>query len=180
MHSEKKITSTCHFKGNVVEVYFDTVELENGKSATRDVVRHKGAVCVAPLNNEKELLFVKQFRYPLGYELLELPAGKLDHVGEDALDCCRRELKEETGCTSDKITYMGSFISAPGFCDEKIEMFLAENLTLGDSNPDEDEFLDVIKIPLNSAVEMIISGEITDGKTQALVLKVNEYIKAKK
>lgn len=177
MHSEKKLSSTCHFKGNVVEVYFDTVELENGKNATRDVVRHKGAVCVAPLNSKGELLFVKQFRYALGYELLELPAGKLDHVGEDALDCCRRELKEETGCVSDKITYMGSFISTPGFCDEKIEMFLAEDLTLGESNPDEDEFLDVIPIKLEKAVEMIMSGEITDGKTQALVLKVLEHKK---
>lgn len=180
MHSEKKLSSTCHFKGNVVEVYFDTVELENGKTATRDVVRHKGAVCVAPLNDKGELLFVKQFRYALGRELLELPAGKLDHAHEDALDCCRRELKEETGCTSEKITHMGSFVSAPGFCDEKIEMFLAENLQEGENNLDEDEFLDVIPIKLERAVQMILSGEITDGKTQALVLKVNEYIKAKK
>lgn len=179
MHTEKKINSELKFKGNVVEMYFDTVLLENGKEATRDVVRHKGAVCVAPMNDKGELIFVRQYRYALGRELLELPAGKYDSVGESPLDCCKRELEEETGCLADTIISMGSFISAPGFCDEKIELFFATGLTQKVAHPDEDEFLDVVKIPLEKAVQMIVSGEIEDGKTQALVLKCAKYIKTK-
>ncbi len=176
MHTEKKLTSEMKFRGGVVDVYFDTVELENGKTATRDVVRHKGAVCVAPLNEKGELLFVRQFRYALGRELLELPAGKYDHAGEESLECARRELEEETGCVAKEFIEMGSLVTSPGFCDEKIELFLARGLTLGEAHPDEDEFLDVEKIPLDRAVEMIMSGEIEDSKTIALILKVKTYL----
>ena len=172
MHTEKKIGGELKYDGYVVKVYLDNVELENGKEATRDVVRHKGAACVAPVTDEGELLFVKQFRYPVGKELLELPVGKLDSVNENPYDCAVRELKEETGCTADEITYMGDFISTPGFCDENIRLYMAKGLHKGDMELDEDEFLDVTAIPLTKAKEMVLNGEITDGKTQALVLKV--------
>ncbi len=179
MHTEKTIKSERKFKGNVVEVFFDTVELENGKEATRDVVRHRGAVCVAPINEKGEVLLVRQFRYALGRELLELPAGKFDSVGENPLDCCKRELEEETGCRAKEIVHMGTFLSTPGFCDEKIELFLATGLVEGKAHPDEDEFLDVVKIPLEKAVEMVMNGEFDDGKTQALILKCAKYTERK-
>ena len=172
MHTEKQIKSELKFDGYVVKVYLDTVELENGAIATRDVVRHKGAACVAPLTDKNELIMVRQFRYALGRELLELPAGKLDTKHEDPYLCAIRELKEETGCTADCIEYMGDFISTAGFSDENIRLYMATGLHAGESNPDEDEFLDVVKIPLEKAVEMVMTGEIDDGKTQSLVLKV--------
>ncbi|MBR6633571.1 MAG: NUDIX hydrolase [Clostridia bacterium] len=172
MHTEKKIKSELKYDGNIIKVFFDTVEIENGSIATRDVVRHKGASCVAPVTDNGELIFVRQFRYPLGYELLELPAGKLDSIGEDPYLCAVRELKEETGCTADEITYMGDFISTAGFCDENIRLYMARGLHMGEMELDEDEFLDVIKIPMEKAKDMVLNGEITDGKTQALVLKV--------
>ncbi len=172
MHTEKKIKSELKYDGNVIKVYRDTVELENKKIATRDVVRHKGASCIAPLTDNKELIFVRQFRYALGKEMLELPAGKLDSADEDPYLCAVRELKEETGCTAENIKYMGDFISTAGFCDENIRLYMATGLKMGECDPDDDEFLDIVKIPLDKAVEMVMSGEITDGKTQALVLKV--------
>ena len=172
MHTEKKLKSELKYDGNIIKVYFDTVELENGKEATRDVVRHKGAACVAPLTDDGKLIFVRQFRYPIGKELIELPAGKLDTIDEDPYLCAVRELKEETGCTAEKITYLGDFISTAGFCDENIRLYMATGLDFGDMKLDEDEFLDTLQIPLDEAKKMVLSGEIIDGKTQALVLKV--------
>ncbi len=172
MHTEKQIKSVLKYDGYVVKVYLDTVELENGTISTRDVVRHKGAACVAPLTDENELIMVRQYRYALGCELLELPAGKLDTKDEDPYLCAVRELKEETGYTADNVEYMGDFISTAGFSDENIRLYLATGLNAGVANPDEDEFLDVVKIPLEKAVEMVMSGEITDGKTQSLVMKI--------
>lgn len=172
MHEEKQIKSEVKYDGKVVKVYLDTVELENGKTAFRDVVRHNGASCIAPLTDKGELIFVRQYRYPIAKELLELPAGKLDTKEEDPYLCAIRELKEETGCSADSVEYMGDFISTAGFSDENIRLYLARGLRAGKNNLDEDEFLDVLKIPLEKAVEMVMSGEIIDGKTQSLVLKV--------
>lgn len=177
MHTEKQIKSELKFDGFVIKVYLDTVELENGAIATRDVVRHKGASCVAPLTDNNELIMVRQYRYALGRELLELPAGKLDTKDEDPYLCAVRELKEETGCTADNVEYMGDFISTAGFCDENIRLYMATGLHMGENNLDEDEFLDVVKVPLDKAVDMVMSGEIIDGKTQALVLKVWNKVK---
>ncbi len=172
MHTEKKIKSDLKFDGYVIKVFLDTVELEDGSVATRDIVRHKGAACVAPVTDDGELIFVRQFRYALGKELLELPAGKLDTADEDPYLCAIRELKEETGYTADEIKFMGDFISSAGFCDENIRLYMARGLHKGEAKLDEGEFLDVIKIPLSKAREMVMNGEITDGKTQALILKV--------
>lgn len=172
MHTEKQIKSDLKYDGYVVKVYLDTVELENGAVATRDVVRHNGASCVAPLTENNELIMVRQYRYALGRELLELPAGKLNSKDEDPYLCAVRELQEETGAIADNMEYMGDFISTAGFSDENIRLYLATGLHIGDNNLDEDEFLDVVKIPLDKALTMVISGEITDGKTQALVMKV--------
>lgn len=172
MHTEKKLNSELKYDGRIIKVYFDTVELENGRTSTRDIVRHNGASCVAPVTDDGKLIFVRQYRYPIGKELLELPAGKLDSANEDPYLCAVRELKEETGCTAEKVTYLGDFISTAGFCDENIRLYMATGLDFGDMKLDEDEFLDVLQIPLEKAKEMVLSGEIIDGKTQALVLKV--------
>ncbi len=176
MHTEKQISSELKYKGHIINVFSDTVELENGKSAHRDVVRHKGAVCVAPLTDKGEFLFVRQYRYPVSRELLELPAGKLDSVSENPLDCAHRELEEETGMRAKEMIHLGTYVASPGFCDEKIEMYLARGLYSGVANPDEDEFLDVLSIPVKDAIDMVMENKIVDGKTQLLILKAAKFI----
>ncbi len=173
---EKQLEKYYVFEGKIIKVRKDTALLPNGKTAFREVVEHNGGVCVAPLTDKDELLFVKQFRYPYMEEILELPAGKRDSVHEAPEECGIRELKEETGATTDKLIPLGELYPSPGYCGEIIWLYLATNLTFGDCDPDDDEFLEVYKIPLEKAVEMVISGEIKDAKTQTAVLKV-KYLK---
>lgn len=179
MHTEKKLSSELKFKGNILTVYSDKVELENGRQSSRDVVRHKGAVCIAPVTDDGDLIFVRQYRYPVGRELLELPAGKLDSEGEPPLECAHRELEEETGFKAKNMTYLGSFLPSPGYCDEKIELYVATGLYSGTQNPDEDEFLDIVRIPIQKAEELVCDNSIDDGKTQLLILKTIKYLEKK-
>ncbi len=169
---EKTLTEEYQFKGRIINLRTDTVELPNGAVAGREVVEHPGGVCVAPLTDEGDLLFVRQFRYPYKEILLELPAGKRDKNGEDPLECGKRELKEETGATAASYRSLGCVYPSPGFCDEVIYLFLAEGLDFGEAEPDEDEFVEVVRIPLQKAVEMVLNGEITDSKTQIAVMKI--------
>jgi ADP-ribose pyrophosphatase len=169
---ESPLASELIYDGKIVHLYKDTVTLPNGQPAIREVIRHVGAVCVVPLTNEGEVICVRQFRYPHAKVLLEIPAGKLDSKTEDHVEAALRELREETGARCEKLTSLGTLLSTPAFVDEVIDMYLAEGLTFGDVSPDEDEFLDVVRIPLKDMVDMILRGDITDAKTQAAVLKV--------
>lgn len=171
MHLEEKtLESQQIFDGRVVKLFVDKAELENGDIVTREVIKHPGGVCVVPLDENGNVLFVKQYRYPHHQIMLEIPAGKLEW-GESHHDCGLRELKEETGCTCDNYTYLGSLIPTPAYCGEVIHMYLAEGLHYGEQNLDEDEFLDIEKIPLEKAAEMIMNNEIADAKTQLAILK---------
>lgn len=171
MHLEEKtISSEQIFDGRVVKLFVDKAELENGDVVTREVIKHPGGVCVVPLDENGNVLFVKQYRYPHHQIMLEIPAGKLEW-GESHHDCGLRELKEETGCTCDNYTYLGSLIPTPAYCGEVIHMYLAEGLHYGEQSLDEDEFLDIEKIPLRKAAEMIMNNEIADAKTQLAILK---------
>ena len=171
MHLEEKtLSSEQKFDGRVVKLFVDKAELENGEVVSREVIRHPGGVCVLPLDEDNNVLFVEQFRYPHGRVLLEIPAGKLEY-GEKHYDCGLRELKEETGCTCDRYDYLGSLIPTPAYCGEGIHMYLARGLHYGAQKLDDDEFLDVKKIPLEKAVEMIMNNEIADSKTQIAILK---------
>jgi ADP-ribose pyrophosphatase len=169
---ESPLASELIYDGKIVHLYKDTVTLPNGQPAIREVIRHVGAVCVVPLTAEGEVICVRQFRYPHAKVLLEIPAGKLDSKAEDHVEAALRELQEETGARCEKLTSLGQLLSTPAFVDEVIDMYLAEGLTFGDTSPDEDEFLDVVRIPLSDMVDRILQGEITDAKTQAAVLKV--------
>ena len=160
------------YKGKIISLRRDKALLPNGNTATREVVEHNGGVCVAALTDNDEVLFVRQFRYPYMEIIPEIPAGKRDKADEDPLQCGIRELKEETGATAEKFIPLGKLYPSPGYCGEIIWMYAATGLSYGEQNPDDDEFLTVEKIPLNKAVEMILSGEITDAKTQAAVLKL--------
>lgn len=171
MHLEEKtLESQQIFDGRVVKLFVDKAELENGDIVTREVIKHPGGVCVVPLDEQGNVLFVKQYRYPHHQVMLEIPAGKLEW-GESHHDCGLRELKEETGCTCDNYTYLGNLIPTPAYCGEVIHMYLAEGLHYGDQSLDEDEFLDIEKIPLKKAAEMIMNNEIADAKTQLAILK---------
>ena len=169
---EKTLTQEYRFRGRIINLRTDTAELPNGTVAGREVVEHPGGVCVAPLTDTGELLFVRQYRYPYQEVLLELPAGKRDRNGEDPLECGRRELLEETGATAIRYRSLGQVYPSPGYCDEVIHLYLAEGLSFGEAQQDEDEFVEVERIPLDRAVAMVMNGEITDAKTQIAVLKI--------
>ncbi len=170
---EKQIKENYVFKGKIINVRQDTALLPNGATALREVIEHPGGVCVAALDSEDNILFVKQFRYPYMEETLEIPAGKRDRGSDETpLECGMRELLEETGATAATFLPLGELYPTPGYCGEIIWMFFAKDLKFSKQNLDEDEFLDVIKIPLEKATEMVLSGEIKDAKTQAAVLKV--------
>ena len=169
---EKQLTSEYIYNGKIIKLRRDTALLPNGKTSTREVIEHNGGVCVAALTDSDEVLFVKQFRYPYMEIVTEIPAGKRDGANEDPLACGKRELKEETGAEAESFIPLGKLYPSPGYCGEVIWMFAATGLSYGEQHPDDDEFLSVEKIPLETAVQMILSGEITDAKTQDAVLKL--------
>lgn len=174
--TEKMIERKEVFDGKVIHVVCDTVTLPDGKTATREVCLHIGAVCVIPLLSDGTVLMEKQYRYPHGRVFLEIPAGKLNFAGEDPLEAAKRELREETGAVAKKYTYLGEMIPSPAVLSEKIQMYLAEEITFDLQQLDEDEFLEIEKIPLRELYEMVMRGEISDAKTQIAVLKVANMI----
>ncbi|MGN0602966.1 MAG: NUDIX domain-containing protein [Oscillospiraceae bacterium] len=170
MHlQEKTVDTEPIFDGKIIKVRKDKAELENGSVVTRELVIHPGGVCVVPVNEKGEVYLVKQFRYPFQEVLTEIPAGKLE-VGEDHRSAGLRELKEEVGAECESFEYLGVMYPSVAYLTEKIHMYLATGLSFGEQSLDEDEFLDVEKMPLSQAVEMVISGEIKDGKTQTALL----------
>ena len=174
---EKTVSSELIYDGKVVTLYVDQVSLPNGARSVREYMRHIGAVAVLPLTDEGEVICVRQFRYAHGCLMTEIPAGKLDSKTEDHAQAALRELREETGARCSRLTYLGLFRSTPAVLDEKIDLYLAEGLTFGETDLDEDEFLDVVRFPLSRLVDMVMDGEITDGKTQVAVLKTAELLR---
>ncbi len=168
---EVQISSQNVFDGEILHVNLDHVSLPNGRQAEREVIRHIGAVCVIPVTENNEVIVERQYRYPLDRVITEIPAGKLDSDSEDRLSAVKRELHEETGYTADEWTELGDFYSAPAFCDEYITMYMARGLHAGPRALDEDEFLDVFSIPLKELVDEVMSGKISDAKTQTAILK---------
>ena len=171
---EKKLSSEEIFDGVAIHLFRDEILLPNGNKGVREVVRHPGAVCVLPLTDDGEVIFVNQFRYALNKVTLEVPAGKLEK-GEDPQEAALRELSEETGIEAKKIIPMGALYTTPALMDEIIYMYIATELTQGEQHLDEDEFVNAVKIPLSKAVDMVMSGEIRDSKTQTMILKADKY-----
>jgi ADP-ribose pyrophosphatase len=171
MHLEEKtLKSETVYEGLIFNITHDTVLLENEKTAFRDVLWHHGGVCVIPVTDDNEIYLVKQFRYPFSAALLEVPAGKLEK-GESHEVCGRRELLEETGFTCEELIYLGEMLPTPAYNSEITHMYLAKGLKFTKQSLDEDEFLDVEKMPLSEAVELVMNGKIRDGKTQIAILK---------
>lgn len=169
---EKTVNKNYVYNGKIINLRVDDALLPNGKIKKREIVEHPGGVCVAALTKDDELLFVKQFRYAYGKEILEIPAGKRER-GEDPLACGMRELKEETGATSQSFEFLGQMYPTPGYTDEIIYLYFAKDVTFDDANPDEDEFVETIKIPFKKALQMVMDNEIKDAKTQIAILMIN-------
>ena len=171
---EKTVSSKLIFKGKVVEVYTDNVKLSTGKSAYREVVRHTGGVVILAFKDSHTLLFVKQFRYPMKEVCIELPAGKLEK-GEDPFLAAKRELEEETGYVAQNWTDLGQVYTSPGYSDEKLYLYKAENLTFKGEHPDEGEIIKALEYSLDEVKGMIKSGQIKDAKTLCAILRAQIY-----
>jgi ADP-ribose pyrophosphatase len=179
MNYEEKTVSVKHmYKGNIINVDLVTVTLPDGRTATRDIVRHPGASVIIPLNEKGEIYMVKQYRKPLEKVSLELPAGKLD-PGEDPLDCAKRELMEETGLKAGNIVYLASIHSTPGFSDEVLHMYVAVELVEGKNCADADEFISTEKYKVEDLTDMILSGNITDAKSIIGIFMAEKIINGK-
>ena len=168
---ETRTASETVFDGFILHVKKDTVSLPNGAPASREVIRHIGAVCVIPVTDDNQVVVERQYRYPIARVITEIPAGKLDSRDEDRLSAIQRELREETGYTAGEWIPLGDFHPAPAYSDEYISMYMARGLHAGERHLDADEFLDVFTVPLSELVEDVMAGRISDAKTQTAVLK---------
>lgn len=177
--TEKTIASKSVFDGRILHITLDDVELPNGKKSKREVVNHPGGVAVAALDEDNNLLFVKQYRYPYKEVVLELPAGKLEK-GSTPLENGKRELLEETGAQGYSYVSLGAVYPSPGYTSEIIHLYVCKIKTVGSSCPDDGEFLNVEKIPLDKAVEMVLNNLIPDAKTQIAVLKTAALLQSGK
>ncbi len=162
--TEKTLETNVLFNGRVIDLEVQKVELPNGKTSTREIVNHPGAVAILPIQANGHLLLVRQFRKPLEKVIYEIPAGKLEK-GEDPESCAYRELEEETGFKTEQLTQIASFYTSPGFANEKIVLYYTDQLVKGNEQLDEDEFLDLVEVSLEEAKDMVADGRIDDAKT---------------
>ena len=173
---EVPVASETIYDGKILHVEKWTVTCPNGREALREIVVHKGAAAVVPVFEDGTTLLVRQHRVAVDRMTLEIPAGKLDSADEDPLDCAVRELREETGLAAERMTLLTSLLTTPGFCTEKIAIYLAQGLSQGKTHPDEDEFLDLVRMPLDEAIDRVMRGDIRDGKTICGLLMAREAI----
>ena len=174
--TEHKIESEQVFDGTLLKVYRDRVRLPNGQESEREWIDHPGAAAVVPLLADGRVVLVRQYRYPLGAEFIEIPAGKLDHQGESPEAVARRELEEETGWRAGNLTSLGAFHIAVGYSNEIIHCYLATDLSEVGARLDDDEFLEVLYMPLEEALEMVADGRITDVKSVVSLLRAKSNL----
>ena len=174
-YTEKTISSEQIFKGVVVDLKVDTVELDNGNKATRELVSHPGGVGIVAVDDDNNIFLVKQFRKPFDKMVTEIPAGKLEY-GENPDIAVLREFEEEVGYKAGNLCKLGAFYASVGFCNEVIHIYLATDLEYVGAHPDEDEFLDVVKMDFDKAYEAVLSGELKDGKTVIGILMARERL----
>ena len=167
---EEMVSQETVYQGIIVNVRRDKAKLPDGRLTNREVVEHPGGVAIFAMDDQDRVALVRQYRYPMGEIVLELPAGKLD-PGEDPVTGALRELKEETGAEPGTLLPLGRMIPAPGCYGETLHLFLAKDLTFGPQHLDADEFLNVERVPFDELVHRCVNGEIDDGKTVAAVLR---------
>lgn len=163
------VSSQVGFTGRLLQVKIDTVTLPNGKESSREVIQHPGAVGILPVLDDGSIVLVKQYRYPVGTVLYEIPAGKLD-IGEAPEVCAPRELSEETGYKAKEWKLLTSIVTTPGFTDEVIHLYLAKGLTKEEQHTDEDEFIDVVAFTPEQVKKMVLEKDIFDAKTLSALL----------
>ena len=173
---ETTLSQTTAFHGALLHLRVDEARLPDGTTARREVVEHSGGVGILPLTDDGRVLLVRQFRYPYGQILTEIPAGKRE-PGEDPLTTGHRELEEETGMVADRMEPLGAVYPSPGYTDEVIYLYLATGLHPTAARPDDDEFLDVLSLPLEQLTQQVLAGEIPDAKTQIAVLKAQQRLR---
>lgn len=169
-HTEKMLESKEIFNGRVIRVTVDKVLLENGTTSTREIVHHHGGACILPVDKDGNVTMVRQFRYAFGEEIWELPAGKLE-PGEDPFESAKRELSEECGLSADNYIDLGVVYPTVGYDSEKIYLWAATGLHKGGQHLDAGEFLDVVRMPFEEALQKVLHGEIKDSKTQIGLMK---------
>lgn len=177
--TEKTLRSTTVYDGKVLHILVDDVMLPDGQTAQREIVVHQGGVCVAALDENMNLYFVRQFRYPYKEVVLELPAGKLE-MGQTPLENGKRELKEETGCVGYSFVSLGQMYPSPGYTGEIIHLYACRVKSVETQSLDPDEFLKVEKIPFNKALELAVNNQLPDGKSQIAILKLSALLKSGK
>jgi ADP-ribose pyrophosphatase len=172
---EKQIETQTVYEGLIVKIRRDRAQLQNGSKAMREVVEHPGGVGIVPVTQDNKVLMVRQYRYPMEEELLEIPAGKLSE-GESPIDCAARELSEETGCAAGRLIDMGAIYPSPGFCRETLYLYLALDLRYGEMHLDKDELLSVEAIDIDALLDMIMANEMPDAKSIIGIMKAKQYL----
>ncbi len=166
----KRLKQELAYTGKIIEVYDDYLEMPNGKQVVYDLVKFKGGASILPIDNEGKIILVKQYRNSLNRETIEIPAGCYDYEGEPAIDCARRELEEEIGFVANKLDFLVEIITAIGAGTEITKIFLAQDLIKTEQNLDPEEFVEIIHMELDEVVDMILNGQIIDGKTVAAIM----------
>ena len=174
-YTEKTLSVDEKYHGRIVYVHVDQVELYDGRVGRREIVEHSGGVAVIPVDENGDVYCVRQYRYAVEEHVLEVPAGKLN-AGEEPLHCAVRELSEETGFTAEHMRFLGDFYPSPGYCKERLYLYLATGLKKGQAHLDEGEFLDVEKYSLDTLVDMVMNNELTDAKTIIAILKAKRCL----
>lgn len=175
LHREKQVSSEMKFDGRLIKVTFDVADV-NGKEAWREVVHHPGASAIVVIDDKGRIVMERQFRYALDRGLLEIPAGKLDGA-EDPLHCAKRELEEETGYKASEWIPLGTIATSPGFCNELIHLYVAKGLSKGETNWDDDEYVELEYYTFEELMDAIRKEEIKDAKTFAALALAMPYLK---
>lgn len=172
MNEEITVSSEKIYDGKIINLRIDTVELPNKKYAKREIVEHKGAAAILAVDDDNKIILVRQYRKAVENFLYEVPAGKLE-INEDPLNCASRELIEETGYCANKIEKITEFYTCPGFCNEKLYLYKATELKQVEHNRDDDEFIEIVKVSIEEAKEMVKQNKIIDAKTQIAILNLS-------
>ena len=174
---EKVISGKREFTGVVIDVEHWDVQLPDGRTALREVALHKGASAVVPVDKQGRVAMVHQYRTPLKRVTIEIPAGKLDSIDEDPFEAAKRELREETGLKAEKWRKLVALRTTPGFCNETIHIYMAEDLSTGETDYDDDEFINVEWVDINELCDRIVQGEIEDSKTISALMMTREILR---
>lgn len=177
-YTEKMVSCEEKYRGKIIYVHRDVVELPDQTRGIREIVEHSGGVAIIPVDDNGDVWCVRQYRYAFESHMLEVPAGKLDE-GEEPLACAIRELSEETGFTADHYTFLGELYPSPGYCKEILYLYLATGLKSGKAHLDEGEFLDVEKHSLSELVDMVMRNELPDAKTAMAIIKAERFLREK-